>query len=111
MRATFESIAGQYGRAVKRCDESGAVIGEGKAFVQPITEKEWQKSAGALGAYRTDRFLCLAPASFPVGEPGDGSWLECGGQNYVPIVVHSVWLGEEQTHWWAVLEPRDEVTA
>lgn len=81
------------------------------AFVQPLTKKEWQKSAGALGSWRTDRFLCLAPVGLPVGEPGDGGWLECGGQLFVPVVVHAIYLGGEQTHWWAVLEPRDEVLA
>lgn len=110
MKETFSSIVGRYGRTVVCYDKGGAVTGAGRAFVQPITEKEWQKSAGALGAFRTDRFLCLAPVSLPVGEPGDGSWLECGGQTYVPIAVHAIHLGEEQTHWWAVLEPKDEVT-
>lgn len=109
MKGTFESLVSRYGRAVVCHDGDGAVTGEGMAFVQPITEKEWQKSAGALGAFRTDRFLCLAPAELPLGEVGDGGWLECGGQDYVPIAVHAVHLGEEQTHWWAVLESRDEV--
>lgn len=108
MKKAFENIVRQYGRPVVCYDENGRVTGEGKAFLQPITEEKWQKSAGALGAFRTDRFLCLAPADLSPGEPGDGGWLECGGDLYAPIAAHPVFLGEEQTHWWAVLEPRDE---
>jgi hypothetical protein len=108
MKATFEMLAQQYGQTVVCYDENGQVTGEGKAFFQPITQEKWQKSAGALGAYRTDRFLCLAPAGLSLGEPGDGGWVERDGGLYQPIVVHPVYLGEEQTHWWAVLEPRDE---
>lgn len=108
MRAEFQAVASRYGQTVVCYDENGRVTGEGRAFFQPVTEEKRQKSAGALGAYRTDRFLCLAPAGLDPGRPGDGGWLECGGQLYVPIAVHPIYLGEEQTHWWAVLEPRDE---
>ena len=109
MKAAFTFIVSRYGRAVVCYDKCGTVTGEGMAFLQPITEKEWQKSAGALGSCRTDRFLCLAPADLPLGEPGDAGWLECGGEAYVPMAVHPIHLGEEQTHWWAVLKVRDEV--
>lgn len=108
MKTEFEALAGEYGQEVARYDADGTQTARGNAFFQPITEKAWQRSAGALGAYRTDRFLCLAPAELPPGEPGDGGWLECGGQRYAPIAVHPVYLGGTQTHWWAVLEPRDE---
>jgi hypothetical protein len=108
MRATFEALAEEYGQEVVCFDESGRETGRGKAFFQPITQEKWQKTAGALGAYRTDRFLCLAPAGLSLGEPGDGGWVEQGGGQYEPIAVHPIYLGGEQTHWWAVLEPRDE---
>jgi hypothetical protein len=108
MRAAFETLAEQYGQSVVCYDENGQATGEGKAFFQPITREQWQKSAGMLGAYRTDRFLCLAPAGLSLGEPGDGGWVEQGGGRYQPIAVCPVYLGQEQTHWWAVLEPREE---
>lgn len=108
MKAAFERVVKEYGRAVTVRDGSGAVTAEGMAFLQPVTEKEWQKSAGALGACRTDRFLCLSPAELCPGEPGDGGWLECGGVKYEVMAVHPVYLGGVQTHWWAVLKVRDE---
>lgn len=67
-----------------------------------------QRSAGALGAYSTDQFLCLAPAGLPLGEPGDGGWVECDGTLYQPIAVHPIPIGDEVSHLWAVLERRAE---
>lgn len=108
MRADFESLARRYGQTVSRWSADGEPVWEGKAFFQPFTERQWQKSAGALGAFRTDRFLCLAPAGLFPGEPGDGSWIEREGVRYAPIAVHPIYLGPERTHWWAALEPMDE---
>lgn len=108
MKAAFDAAVSRYGQSVVCRDRHGQVRSQGKAFFQPVTEKERQKSAGALGAFRTDWFLCLAPAELTLGEPGDGGWVEYGGQRYELIVVHPIYLGAEQTHWWAVLEPRGE---
>jgi hypothetical protein len=108
MRAAFETLAEEYGQTVVCYDRDGQTTGEGNAFFQPITQQQWQKSAGALGAYRTDRFLCLAPVGLDLGRPGDGGWVERDGVRYQPIAVCPIYLGGEQTHWWAVLEPRGE---
>lgn len=109
MKKVFDGLAAKFGRMVVCRDRSGVVTGEGMAFVQPITEKQWQKSAGVLGAFRTDRFLCLAPASLPVGEAGDGGWLEWNGGSYVVMAAHDICFGSSTVHRWVVLEPRDEV--
>lgn len=103
------ALTERYGQTVTVYDKNGEATGQGKAFFQPVTEQERQVTAGALGIRRTDRFLCLTPAGLCPGAPGDGGWLECGGERYEVIAVHAVRLGEEQTHWWAVLEPGNEV--
>ena len=108
MSGIIGRLAAQCGRHLVCYDENGKVTGEGEAFFQPLTEDRWQRSAGALGACYTDRFLCLAPAELPLGEPGDGGWVECGGTLYQPIAVHPVPLGEQVSHLWAVLERRAE---
>lgn len=82
MNGIISGLAAQYGRHLVCYDENGKVIGEGEAFFQPLTERQWQRSRGALGAYSTDQFLCLAPAGLPLGEPGDGGWVECDGTLY-----------------------------
>lgn len=108
MSGEFQSIVAEYGRAVTCYDENGRLTGEGLALVQPVTEKKWQNTAWALGGRDTGRFLCLAPAELPLGEPGDGGWIECGGALYQPIAVHPIPLGETVSHLWAVLERREE---
>lgn len=107
MRETFEALARRYGRTAVCHGRTGEITGTGFVFLQPMTEKIWQRSAGALGAFRQDRFLCLAPEGLPLGTAGEGSWLECGGEGYVPITVQTIYLGEERSHQWAVLRIRD----
>lgn len=108
MSSVIGGLAAQYGRHLVCYDEDGRVTGEGEAFLQPLTQREHQRCAGALGGCYTDRFLCLAPAGLPLGEPGDGGWVECGGTLYQPIAVHPIPVGDEVSHLWAVLERREE---
>lgn len=108
MKRSFEELVSRFGRSAARYDREGTVTAEGMAFLQSVTEKERQRSAGALGAFRTDRFLCLTPVALDPGQPGDGGWIECGGERYTVMAAHPIYLGREQTHWWAVLEVRDE---
>ena len=108
MSGILDGLTGQFGQTVVCYDENGRVTGEGRAFFQPLTEKNQQRSAGALGSCYTDRFLCLAPAGLPLGEPGDGGWVECGGVLYQPIAVHPIPVGDRISHLWAVLERREE---
>ena len=108
MKSTVAGLAARFGRKAVRYDRNGTAVAEGNVFLQPVTEQERQLSAGALGSFRTDRFLCLAPAEFCPGEAGDGGWLECGGEDYTVITAQKVHLGEVHTHWWAVLEVKDE---
>lgn len=108
MKEAFEALLEEYGQRVVCCDRSGTVTGEGKAFLQPVTEKRWQSTAWALGSARTDRFLCIAPPGLPLGTPGDGGWLRCRGVCYQAITVHEIPLGDEISHQWAVLERRKE---
>lgn len=108
MKDAFTALLEEFGQSVVCCDRDGTVTGEEKAFLQPVTEKKWQSTAWALGSVRTDRFLCIAPAELPLGAPGDGGWLRCGGVRYQTIAVHEIPLGDEISHQWAVLERRME---
>lgn len=108
MRETIGSLAARFGRRAVRRGRDGAAVWEGAVFLQPVTGKERQVSAGALGSFHTDKFLCLSPAELCPGEVGDGGWMECGGESYVVIAAQPVYVGEVQTHWRAVLERKDE---
>ena len=108
MKEEFQAIVERYGQSVTCYSADGEVTGSGRAFLQPVTEKKWQVSAWALGSGETDRFLCLAPAGLPLGRPGDGGWLECGGARYEVMAVHGIPLGDGVSHQWAALERRME---
>lgn len=49
MNGIISGLAAQYGRHLVCYDENGKVIGEGEAFFQPLTERQWQRSAGRWG--------------------------------------------------------------
>lgn len=73
-----------------------------RAFLQPVLDKSGEQSLPTpLGRRREDRFLYLGPREVPVT---DAMWLEWQGQGYDVQSAHLV--GE--SHWWALLRPRDE---
>ena len=41
MNGIISGLAAQYGRHLVCYDENGKVIGEGEAFFQPLTERQW----------------------------------------------------------------------
>ena len=108
MTETFQWVIDSYGQEAVCLDKNGAEQGRSRAIVQPITEKEWQYTAGALGSYRTDRFLCLAGQDLPLGQVGDGGTILWGGACYEVMTARPVWVGGRVTHLWMVLRPAEE---
>lgn len=108
MTDAFQWVIDTYGQEVVCCNKNGEELGRATAIVQPMTEAEWQYTAGALGSYRTDRFLCLARPELPLGKVGDGGWLAWGGENYEVLTVRPVWVGGRVTHLWIALRPMEE---
>lgn len=108
MTETFQWVIASYGQEAVCLDKNGTEQGRGRAIVQPITEKEWQYTAGALGSYRTDRFLCLAQKDLPLGQVGDGGTILWGGGRYKVMTARPVWVGGKVTHLWMVLRPAEE---
>lgn len=108
MTDAFEWVIKTYGQELVCRDREGGEVGRGMAIVQPMTEAEWQYTAGALGSYRTDRFLCLAAAELPLDGMGDRGWAEWGGARYEVMTVRPVWVGGRITHLWMALRPAEE---
>lgn len=108
MTEAFAWVIGAYGQTMVCYDKNGEKQGEGKAIVQPMTEADWQYTAGALGSYRTDRFLCLAEPALPLGCLGCGGYGVWGGEGYEILTVRPVWVGGKTTHYWIVLRPAEE---
>ena len=98
MTDAFAWVIAAYGQTMVCYDKEGVEQGGGMAIVQPMT-------AGALGSYRTDRFLCLAVPTLPLGRNG---WVTWGGSRYEVMTVRPVWVGGKTTHLWMVLRPAEE---
>lgn len=85
--------------------EDGTELGRGMAIVQPMTEADWQHTAGTLGSYDTGRFLGLAEPGLPVDKIGPGGWLEWDGERFEVMSVRPIWVGGQTTHLWMALRP------
>lgn len=108
MTGAIKWALGTYGQDAVCFDRSGQNHGKGRAIVMPMAEEDWQYTAGALGSYCTDRFLCLAQPELPIGSVGVGGWLSWGGGKYEVMAVRPIWVAGRVTHLWAILRPLEE---
>ena len=108
MTDAFAWVIGTYGQEMVCYDGGGTERGRAMAIVQPMTEADWQYTAGALGSYRADRFLCLAQPELPLDGMGDGGWVTWGGGSYEVMTVRPVWVAGRTTHLWIALRPAEE---
>lgn len=104
---TFQRILARYGQDVELCRAGG--VARGRAFLQPVLERreDWKQALPTpLGVVRRDRFLYLGEPGLALEGPGEG-FLRCRGTAYEILACQAVWVGEELSHWWAVLRVRD----
>lgn len=110
MTEAFAWILRAYGRELICRGRTGEELGRGMAVVQPMTKADWQFTAGALGSYRADRFLCLATPELPLNDMNGGS-VEWDGKRYEIMTIRPVWVGGVTTHLWMALRPLEEMGA
>lgn len=108
MTEAFEWVIRAYGQEMVCRRADGAEAGRGPAIVQPMTEADWQYTAGALGSDRTDKFLCLAAPDLPLGGLGEGGRVSWGGADYEVMTVRPVWVGGRAAYLWIALRPARE---
>lgn len=108
MTDAFSWVIHTYGKKMACYNAEGELTGEVMAIVQPMTEADWQYTAGALGSYRSDRFLCLAAPEIPLGSLGMGGRLTVDKDSYEVMTVRPVWVGGRTTHYWMALRPAEE---
>lgn len=109
MTQAFGQVIRTYGQEAVCFGEDGTELGRGMAIVQPMTEAQWQHTAGTLGSYRQDRFLGLAEPQLPVKELGPGGWIEWAGRKYEVMTARPIWVGGQVTHLWLGLRPAGEI--
>lgn len=99
-------LLSRYGRAVT-VEKNGAVEA-GRAFVRPLREKQEQSVPTPVGRTRQDRFLYLGEAALSLAGMGEKDAVVCGGERYRVETAQEIYVGEEISHWWAILEIADE---
>ncbi|HIR84446.1 MAG TPA: hypothetical protein IAA56_03810 [Candidatus Galloscillospira excrementavium] len=103
---TLEGLLERYGQAVTLHPAGEGAAVEVRAFVQPVRERGegWRDTLPTpLGLRRRERLLYLGTA-----QPPEGGWAEYLGRAYDVQTARPIYVGERLSHWWAMLEPRDE---
>ena len=108
MTEAFDWVIRSYGQEMTCYDGTGQELGQAMAIVQPMTEAQWQHTAGALGSDRTDRFRCLAQAQLPLDGMGEGGWVRWCNEDYEVMTVRPVRVAGRTTHLWMALRPARE---
>ena len=106
-RALLDTLLRRYGQSVTVTDRDGAQT-DTRAFVQPILERgetDLQVHPTPLGTRRGDRYLYLGAVEVPLraGDQVEGLGLTFRVQTAQPIRV-----GDEISHWWAILRVKGE---
>ena len=102
----WKGILSRYGQSVTLCQGEQSV--QLKALVQPVLEESRpQTEPTPLGLGRQERFLYLGPAEHPLDL---STLVEWQGERLRVQRAHLTG-GAVCPYWWAVLCPRDEVTA
>lgn len=105
LAGTLAGVLRRYGQTVTLCPESGEER-QVKAFLQPILEGKRQEIPTAIGRRDRGRFLYLAaPEGAPVGL-GKGC-VRMDGTGYTVRTARPIRVGDQISHWWAVLEVQD----
>lgn len=103
MDREWRAILARYGQETVVYDGEKTPGVRVRAFLQPVLEKSREQEVSSpLGLRREDRFLYLGPVDAPL--TAGVSRVEGRGQAYEVQSAHMV--GE--SHWWAVLRPRDK---
>lgn len=106
MKRDFARLAGRYGQDV--CLREDGVDTLGRAFLQPLWEKDGERLPTPLGRRERGRFLCLAEPGLGLDRAGEEACLICGGRAFEIAAAQPVYFGADILFCWAVLKPRDE---
>ena len=104
MEREFARILARYGQDVRVHNEQTPEGTALRAFIQPLRERGTEQSVPTpLGRVMQDRFLYLGPPEMAL----DGtSRVERDGECFRVQAAHPVYVGQNPSHWWAVLTHR-----
>ena len=104
MTAVLQDLFERYGLTV-RVERDGEGSGERKVFRQPLREngKEYPFEVTELGTVDDRRWLCILRS-----ELREGDRVRVMERAYTAVNCAAVALGEEISHWRAILIPEKE---
>lgn len=107
MTAVLQDLFERYGLTV-RVERDGEGSGEKKVFLQPLREngKEYPFEVTGLGTLDDRRWLCLLRS-----ELQEGDRICAMERAYTAVNCAAVMLGEEISHWRAILIPEKEAAS
>lgn len=98
---------------LERCGENVTLVDGGDsqsgcAVIQPVTQKtSEQRAPSPLGLVEGAKYLYLGLPQYPVVPRRH--LVIWRGHTYEVERGHPIYVGEDISHWWAVLVERDEV--
>ena len=107
MTGVLTGLLARYGQAVAVERRDTGETAAGRAFLQPILDRreDWkQRRPTPLGLARKDRFLYLGEPGLPLSM---GNKVTSLGVDYEVQAAQPIRVGENLSHWWAVLRVRD----
>lgn len=107
----FERLLERYGQTADVYLDGKEPLGVAtRAFLQPVLSRKeswFQTQYTRLGAAKEGLYLYLGAADVPLDQLGTG-YIESGGRRFDVRAAEAVFVGTEVSHWWALLEPREE---
>lgn len=105
MTKDFSKLVRRYGRDVSLWENGVETLG--RAFLQPMRDKEDRMIPTQLGRRDQGRFLYLGESGVAVDQAGEEAYLSCEGTHYDILAAQPVYFGSEILFRWAALIPRD----
>lgn len=108
MKLTFHALARAWGEWVT-VRRDGVLLGEGRAILRPLLDKEPQFVPTDQGLSREERVLCLAEAALPLeARPGETVLTTREAVDYTVLSVRPLFAGESLVCWRMILKRREE---
>ena len=108
MKELIRRLLVQYGQAAVIIRRDGTRV-ETKAFVQPVLgrgQEMPQRSPTPLGMAEERRYRYIGDVELEMGDR-----VEALGRRFFVRVAEPVRMGDDHTHWWAMLAVDDEEDA
>lgn len=106
-RTALEGLLNRYGQRAEIVRGNGTRTAA-RAFIQPVRESREAQIPSPLGVGRQDRFLYLGEPGVPLDGP-EGCYVRWQGRRLEVVNAQAIYIGDEPSHWRAVLTAGDEV--